>query len=174
MKLSGRLALSWVFLAVLGISARGADGVKAQDAFNQLKTLAGEWKVDAAGHGPDAPPGTITYKVTGGGKVVMETMFPGTDHEMVSMYHLDGEDLRMTHYCAAGNQPRLKLDRANSSAEKLVFVFEGGGNLDPEKDVYIAGGQALFKEGGKSVDWVWDANKGKEKFHTETFKLRRP
>ena len=73
---------------------------------------------------------------------------------MVSVYHLDGDDLRMTHYCAAGNQPRLKLDRAKSSPDHLVFVFDGGTNLDVKKDMHIHGLQITFHEDGRVVsDW---------------------
>ena len=57
---------------------------------------------------------SVVYKLTGAGSALVETQFPGSSHEMVSVYHLDGEDLRMTHYCAVGNQPHVKLDRANS------------------------------------------------------------
>lgn len=40
-------------------------------------------------------------------------MQPGTDHEMINMDHLDCEDLVLTRYRAGGNQPRMRLDRAN-------------------------------------------------------------
>ena len=59
---------------------------------------------------------SVVYKLTGAGSALVETQFPGTGHEMVSVYHLDGDDLRMTHYCAAGNQPRVKLDRVQLQA----------------------------------------------------------
>ena len=70
-------------------------------------------------------------KVTAAGSAVHETIFPGTGHEMVSMYHADGKDLIMTHYCALGNQPRMKLD-PKSSVDKgeFRFKFAGGSNID--------------------------------------------
>ena len=119
-------------------------GVDAKAAFARLKTLKGTWKSqiksddqspehkELAKHDAMEPP--VVYKLTGAGSAVVETQFPGTGHEMVSVYHLDGDDLRMTHYCAAGNQPRVKLDRAHSTPDQLIFVFDGGTNLDPEKD----------------------------------------
>ena len=61
---------------------------------------------------------------------------PGTDHEMVSVYHADGKDVVMTHYCAFGNQPKMKLDPASKDNE-LKFVFAGGTNLDPAKDTHM-------------------------------------
>ena len=68
---------------------------------------------------------------------------------MVSVYHLDGDDLRLTHYCAVGNQPRLKLDRASSTPDKLIFVFDGGTNLDPAKDMHIHGMIMTFEKEGE-------------------------
>ena len=88
---------------------------------------------------------SVVYKLTGGGSAgIVETQFPGSDHEMVSVYHLDGDDLRMTHYCVAGNQPHVKLDRANSKPDQLIFVFDGGTNLDPHKDMHIHGVKIRF------------------------------
>ena len=49
-------------------------------------------------------------RTTGGGSAVTETLFPGTAHEMMSVYHMDGDDLVLTHYCAGGNQPRMMLE----------------------------------------------------------------
>jgi hypothetical protein len=167
------VAILWGLSTVVAVpAARAEEKLSAQAAFDKLKGLSGEWTAQIEGH--EGGHATITYRVTGGGKVVMETLFPGTAHEMVSMYHMDGDELRMTHYCAVGNQPRLKLDREASSAETLVFVFDGGTNLDPAKDIHIHAGQIRFKDGGKVVEGVWEAYQGPEKFHTETFVMRRP
>ena len=48
----------------------------------------------------------MVYGVTAAGTAVMEALFPETDHEMLTVYHLEGNDLVLTHYCAMGNQPR--------------------------------------------------------------------
>ena len=91
---------------------------------------------------------------------------------MVSVYHLDGKELRMTHYCAAGNQPRVKLDRANSTPEELIFVFDGGTNLDPEKDMHIHGVKIKFEKDGK-VTSAWEGYAGGKKAWTTTFNMTR-
>jgi hypothetical protein len=78
----------------------------------------------------------ISYKLIAAGSVVHETMFVGTPHEMVTVYHLDGDDLVLTHYCAMGNQPRMKAEKS-ADASKLVFKFAGGTNLDPAKDGHM-------------------------------------
>jgi len=48
---------------------------------------------------------------------------------MTSAYHLDKEDLRMTHYCAAGNQPRLKAGSIDLSKNLFRFDFVDITNL---------------------------------------------
>ena len=68
---------------------------------------------------------------TAGGSAVQETQFPGTPMEMVSVYHLDGADLVMTHYCVLGNQPRMKAD-PKSPADKIHFTFASGTKVAPE------------------------------------------
>jgi hypothetical protein len=102
----------------------------------------------------DGPAMSARYKVTGGGNVVQETLFPGTEQEMVSMYHMDGQDLVMTHYCAAGNQPRLRLNPAQSSPEELSFDFTGGGNLDPAVDGHMHSGRMLLEDDAH-LESVW-------------------
>ena len=91
---------------------------------------------------------------------------------MVSVYHLDGDDLRMTHYCAARNQPRVKLDRANSTPDHLIFVFDGGTNLDPQKDMHIHGLQITFHEDGK-VTSAWEGYQEGKKAGTTSFVMTR-
>src|SRR4051794_10956607 len=86
----------------------GPDG---RAAFERLKALVGTWH----GHfGKDESPAEVTYHLIGGGNIVMESLFPGTPKEMVSMYFLDGGNLIMTHYCSVGNQPQMVYDRKGS------------------------------------------------------------
>jgi hypothetical protein len=157
-------------------------GVDAKTAFTKLKTLVGAWKSQnkheaaAGAKETDEHPGAgkvnVTYKLTGAGSALVETQLPGSPHEMVTVYHLDGDDLRMTHYCAAQNQPRMKLDRSNSTADHLVFVFDGGSNLNPEKDMHIHGLQITFHEDGK-VTSAWEAYQEGKKAGTEVFNMTR-
>ena len=129
-----RHTLSALIILVLaaGVAhAAPADGVSAQDAFAKLQTLAGTWSGSAAGEGAEAEAeaemaGKVVhdFRVSAAGTVVMETMGPGSDHEMINMYHLDGEDLVLTHYCAGGNQPTMRLDREASTGEEMVFSLK--------------------------------------------------
>jgi hypothetical protein len=72
------------------------------------------------------------YAVTAVGSAVVETVFPGSPHEMVTVYHADGPDLVLTHYCIEGNQPRMRAKDARGS--RFDFAYDGGTNIDPKRD----------------------------------------
>lgn len=89
----------------------------AQAGLERFKSLAGEW-VDEKDDSP-SPTVMASYRVVSAGSAVVETLFPGANHEMVTVYHLDKGMLVCTHYCAMGNQPTLACDLA----ENNVFTF---------------------------------------------------
>ena len=159
--LGGVSILGGARLAGAGDGSEAKEGVDAKAAFARLKSMAGTWKakIEGAHKGKEHKDGhadqvTVSFKQTGAGSALVETQFPGTGHEMTSIYHLDGDELRMTHYCAMGNQPRVKLDRAHSRPDHLVFLFDGGTNLDAQKDMHIHGLTMTFqKDGQVTSDW---------------------
>ena len=166
---------------LLSLAAAGGVGaeVTAADAFDTLKGMAGTWRGTPEGSGAEAAAeaeavGEVVHEieVSAAGTVVMETMGPGTDHEMINMYHLDGEDLLLTHYCAGGNQPRMRLDRDGSTARRLVFDFDGGTNLDPATDHYIRSAEITLSEDGKLVS-AWTSWGGGGPAGGMTFRLAR-
>jgi hypothetical protein len=112
----------------------------ASPSFDRFKTLAGDWV--AAEDGDMAKKGDLVarYRVTGGGTAVVEDLFPGTPHEMMTVYHMDGEDLVLTHYCMGGNQPRMRARATKDS--HVAFAFDGGTNIDPRKTQHMH--QATF------------------------------
>ena len=80
-----------------------------------------------------------TYRVTAGGSAIVEVLFPGQNHEMMSVYHMDGGDLVMTHYCALGNQPRYRA-RWGKNDKQIVWDFRGAGNMHSEKEAHMHDG----------------------------------
>jgi hypothetical protein len=136
-----------VIVIALGSGIRGDDKTgtapsASQPGLERLKKLAGTW-VAADQDGKPTDQVVSVIKVTAAGSAVQETLFPGQPHEMVSIYHRDGADLLMTHYCALGNQPRMKADPA-SPPNQLRFKFAGGTNLDPAKDMHMHEGTLTF------------------------------
>jgi hypothetical protein len=120
-------------------------------AFEKLKGLAGTWNANVTGPGGDKA--TVEYRVTGAGSVVMETMFAGTDHEMINMYTLDGETLVATHYCSGDNQPVFRLNTGKSTADDMAFDFVSV--TCRNKASYINGVHMRFDEKGRlSQEWM--------------------
>jgi hypothetical protein len=157
--------------AVIARPGAAQQAVDSHAAFERLKSLAGTWE-GPTGAGKAGPPATVVYRVASGGSVVQETLFPGTPHEMISMYHIADGNLVLTHYCALGNQPRMKLDTKASSAERLVFVFDGGTNFDPARDPHIHSGVIEFKGEALHNEWAsWQG--GKEGRHESFFLTRK-
>ena len=89
---------------------------------------------------------------------------------MMTVYHLDGDTLLATHYCAMGNQPVMKLEKA--TARELSFGFAGGTNLDAAKDVHIHSGRLRFVEEGK-LESEWDVYQGAKRTGANSFVLER-
>jgi hypothetical protein len=135
-------ALVLLALAVGGRAEEKAPAKEPHAGLERLKKLAGTW-VAADKDGKPTDQVVSVIKVTANGSVVHETLFPGSDHEMVSIYHRDGADLVMTHYCALGNQPRMKAD-PKSPKNQIHFLFDGGTNLDPAKDMHMHEGTITF------------------------------
>lgn len=107
-----------------------ASAAPAAAQLEKLKALAGTWTGTAGHAGSPGQDASVTWRITGGGSAVMETIMPGTPHEMVTVYHLDGDALLLTHYCAAGNQPTM---RAVPSRDPSVIAFDflRGSNMKP-------------------------------------------
>jgi len=111
-------------IAILACSLQAEK--KAHPLFDELKKLEGHWTSDQKEHAAD-----VTYKLSSGGSVLVETMAMPNHAEMITMYHPDGEGLALTHYCMLGNQPHMK---ASKDQKPGVIKFEGNGgtNMKPE------------------------------------------
>jgi len=103
--------------------------------FEQFKQIAGVWE----GKEVEGRPGTdvkVEYRVTSGGSAVVETIFPGTPMEMMTLIHRDGDDLLLTHYCMLGNQPRMKAS-GTGDGNQFAFKFVGATNLKSPSDMHM-------------------------------------
>ena len=137
-------------LMLIGFSGAGVRGddkankapATTHSALEKMKKLAGTW-VEADKDGKPTDKVVSVIKVTAGGSAVKETLFPDQPMEMVSIYHLDKNDLVMTHYCMLGNQPRMKAD-PKSPDNQVKWVFAGGTNLDPAKDTHMHSATVTF------------------------------
>jgi hypothetical protein len=143
----------------------------APAAFDRFKALAGEWV--AAEDGEMFKKGDLVarYAVTAAGSAVVETVFPGSAHEMVTVYHADGPDLVLTHYCMEGNQPRMRA--RNPKGPRFDFAFDGGTNIDPGRDRHM-NSATLELVGVDEIRSVWtELADGKPVFVAKSHLVRK-
>ncbi|MEE9131065.1 MAG: hypothetical protein V3T84_13685 [Phycisphaerales bacterium] len=138
--------------------------------FEQLKTLVGEWRVTGT-HGEEVMDASISYRITAAGSVVMETMFGGTEHEMVTMYHLDGDNLMLTHYCAMQNQPRMKA-APSSDTNEITFTYLDGTNMASDQAPHMHSVTFVFL-GEDQIKTVWSMHAEGAEQSQAKFSLKR-
>jgi hypothetical protein len=102
--------------------------------FERLKALVGIWE-GTAKMPQEGEKVRVEYRLSSGGSAVVETLFPGAPHEMISIYYDNRRQLTMTHYCALRNQPRMNLEKADR--QNLHFMFVDGSNIDSQKDAHM-------------------------------------
>jgi hypothetical protein len=144
----------------------------ASAPLERLKSLAGEWV--AAEDGEMFKKGDVVsrYAVTASGSAVVETVFPGSPHEMVTVYTADGRDLILTHYCMEGNQPRMRAK--NPTGSRLEFAFDGGTGINPKKDRHMNSATIEFA-GPDELSTVWtEIEAGKPVFVAKSRLVRKP
>lgn len=107
----------------------------------RISRLAGHWTGTYQWSGARTSGGAMdaTYSTTGNGSAVVETLESGGKAMMTTVYHVDGSDLRMTHYCAAQNQPRLKARRTDLGQDTLTFEFVDATNLRSPQAPHVHG-----------------------------------
>jgi hypothetical protein len=113
----------------------------AASAMAFLTSTSGEWEAGSAQHehGGTAPAGrrrVVTVETKAAGSAVVHTYAAGTPGEMETIFHMDGDKLLLTHYCALQNAPVLRFEKSNKPGE-IKFVFEGGTNFDPSVDAHL-------------------------------------
>ena len=157
-------ALGAVALGCFGGSARPQ--VKPASAFDRLKTLVGTWQAAT----PQGGTLTNTIRLVSNG-TALEEIAQGTGHDqMVTLYTADGNRLAMTHYCSAGNQPRMDTPAVTGDRNEFDFSFTGITNLlSPSSGhmrhlVIRIADQDHFTE-----QWTWREN-GKDLSHALHFR----
>ncbi len=155
-----------LIVAIALTSACALAQTDAQKAFTAIKNLPGTWE----GKGPDGHPFQVTFKVVSGGSAVeSEILVPKED--MISMFHMDGDDrLMMTHYCAMGNQPRMQAS-VSPDGKTIAFNYIDATNLaTPDTGHMQKMVLTLIDDNHHTEEWVFaDHGKG----HDEVFDLHR-
>ena len=145
--------------AVVASAQAPATGSKAVPAsFERFKALAGEWvaaedgdmsrRATSSPATPSPRPAPRSWRRSS----------PGSPHEMVTVYHADGPDLVLTHYCMEGNQPRMRAKGAQGS--RFDFAYDGGTNIDPKRDRHMHSAIARARRRGRDPQRVDRARRG--------------
>src|SRR5258707_1894587 len=95
----------------------------AQKAFEKMKTLAGSWEGSIMGMSTQ-----ITIRVTSSGNAILhEATGPGRPDNPITMFYMDGDRLVLTHYCDAGNRPRMvgKISPDGNTPEFSFLAISG-------------------------------------------------
>ena len=130
-KAFGLLILSVAMMTVRTSAAPGGGA----EAFEKLKSLVGHWETDKT----NMDKASLDLELTSGGTAVLEKSHMvenGKPVEMITLYYLDGDQVKLTHYCMAGNQPTMHGTYA-PDAKTITFDFVSATNLKSADDGHM-------------------------------------
>jgi len=118
--------LSIIMFTWVGIPSTGWGEHSFTPEFEQLTSLVGEWEgTKPSQDGEEII--RVTYELTSKGTALVETLFPESIKEMVSIYAQDGQEVVMTHYCMLGNHPRMRSIKEQSPGNLTLTFIDGTG-----------------------------------------------
>jgi hypothetical protein len=157
-------------VSALAFAQSASKASAAAEGLEKLKALQGEW-IDVDGVFGKKGAVAVTYRVTSGGKSVLETFPVNSAEEMTTVYHVDGNDLVLTHYCSGGTQPRMRSRGLTSNT--LVFDYERGDNIDPAVTSHMHSAQIEFLSADE-IRATWNNwSHGKPDDHKAMFRIVR-
>ena len=147
----------------------GPDGgdANANLAFGKLKTLVGTWEAPTK----QGTASTI-YRLVSNGTALLEDTKAPDEAEMVTLYYVDGNRLLMTHYCSAGNQPRMQAGSFDAKSNEIDFEFVDATNLRSPGDGHMH--RVVFEfRGPNEVNETWTFYKNGKPAVTEPIAYHR-
>jgi hypothetical protein len=143
----------------------------SKKAYQQFKSLVGEWRGKSTKGWTDQ----VEFHLLAGGSAVEERTFDAHPGEtMVTIAHMDGDRLMLTHYCAAKNQPRLLATTISPDGRTVEFTFLDATNLPSRDKGHMD--RAVYKfvdENHFTTRWTWYQD-GKESWMEEIVMERIP
>jgi hypothetical protein len=104
----------------------------AQKSFDQMKSLAGSWQGTV-----DGKPMQVSLRVTSmGNALIHEMKMEGRADDPITMLYVDGERLLLTHYCDAGNRPRMAATMT-PDGKTVDFHFLDVANYNSKQGGYM-------------------------------------
>lgn len=156
-------------MVALGGQTEAADR-SAAAVFESFKAWVGRWEAPT----PEGKTAWKSYRLTGNSTALVEEygVEGSPESNMVTLYHLDGDDLMLTHYCAAGNQPRMKARWSESTPVVVTFEFVDATNLSSPNEGHMH--RAVFElidEDHVKESWTFRKD-GRDQF-TEVLQYQR-
>ena len=136
----------------------------------RVKALSGKWVGTTTHADGKTEPAASEYKVTSGGSAVVETLFPDTPQEMVSVYHDKAGRLSMTHYCMLGNQPELDLKSVTGGKMSFDMSAESHDALKNQMHMHSL---ILTLKDGNHLKQEWTNFNNNKKADTAVFEFTR-
>jgi hypothetical protein len=162
---SHRIA-SIFFAIVIATSAFAQSNTQA--AFDKLKSLEGSW-TGKTSEGRDVQ---VDFRVVSGGSAVMSEIHGEQEANMITMFHLDGDRLMMTHYCGAGNQPRM-VGTLSPDGKTVTFNFLDATNILSSQPGHMQQLVLTLPDSNHQIEqWNFVDLDGKMEHHA-TFDLQR-
>jgi len=124
--------------------------------------LVGSWRAAA----PDNRTILTRYRLVSRDTALVESFTGASGRETLSVYHRDGRGLMLTHYCAQGNQARLRATEA--SREKVVFSFVDATDVHDGEGVMRTLAFTFTKD-GFDLESVYRSAEGKDDASTLHF-----
>jgi len=163
---------AWAYATLLLLVINFIAMADSANSFDHLKSLVGSWEGTAKWSG--ARTGEykldVEYSLTGNGTAVVENLIAEGKTTMTSVYHRDGENLRMTHFCGAGNQPRL-VASSTADPQKISFKLVDITNLASPDAPHVTGAELVLESSdAMSLTFTFESN---GKVSTELIQLHR-
>ena len=118
--------------ALIGLSMLAFAQSDAQKSFDQLKSLAGSWEGTV-----DGKPMHVSLRVTSMGNAIVHEMgMAGRPDDPITMLYVDGDRLLLTHYCDAGNRPRMAATMT-PDGKTVDFHFLDVANFNSKQGGYM-------------------------------------
>jgi hypothetical protein len=140
----------WLIFLCLGTGSLLQAQTKVSAAFDKLRGLTGNWEGTFLWSGARNASGKMDaqYYATANGSALVENLINDGVPAMTSVYHLDGADLRLTHFCGAQNQPRLKATTIDSDGSQITFSLVDITNLRTPTTGHVHDLEVRFLESG--------------------------
>ena len=114
-------------LVLIALSTTAPAQSDAQKSVDNLKTLAGSWQGQVSTTPPapdiDGKHMQVSLRSTSMGNALMHEMTgDGRPDDPITMLYLDDDRLLLTHYCDAGNRPRMS-GKLSPDGKTVEFEF---------------------------------------------------